>query len=96
MEQQEEEEEAADPRGSVEQRQRDRDEEGERHDHCGQIHGVCFAPDGMLFSVDGMIFEWNFMGPNDFNGILRKSSSFSAMRPIFPIMSYSQIRFLSL
>ena len=90
---------------SVEQHRRDRNGEGEGHDHRrrselsdGQtafwkrterqvhgVHSVCSAHDGMLFSVDGFIFGWYFTGPNDFNGILRKSSSFNAMRPIFPI-----------
>ena len=82
---QKEEEAAVEPRCGVEQRWRDRDGEGESHDHRRRFHVVSSAHDGMLFSVDGLIFEWHFMGLNDFNGILWKSSSFSAMRPIFPI-----------
>ena len=102
---------------SVEQHRRDRNGEGEGHDHRrrselsdGQtafwkrterqvhgVHSVCSAHDGMLFSVDGFIFGWYFTGPNDFNGILRKSSSFNAMRPIFPpknkqVMCTSRLR----
>jgi len=34
-------------------------------------------------------FQWYFTGPRAFGGILRKSQSFSAMRPIFPSINGS-------
>jgi len=43
--------------------------------------------DGMLFSGDAAHFRWYFTGPMCFSGILQKSSSFDAMRPIFPIFN---------
>ena len=40
----------------------------------------------MLNLGNGCNFQWYFSGPRAFGGILRKSRSFSAMRPIFPLL----------
>jgi hypothetical protein len=41
--------------------------------------------DGMLYPRDGAMFRWYFMGLMSLSGILRKSRSFDAIKPIFPI-----------
>jgi len=41
----------------------------------------------LVFCGNGSSFQWYFTGPNSFSGILRKSTSFDATEPIFPILN---------
>jgi hypothetical protein len=47
--------------------------------------GLTAKSGGMVVSVDVAKFQWYFMGLKSFGGILRRSQSFNATQPIFPI-----------